>query len=1097
MKKALFVILVIILCLFFVSCSHEQVEEPDETQYQIYQLALSSGFDGTYEEWLESIKGENGKPIELIVENGILCWRYIGEIAYTPLFDLNDLIGDKGDQGEKGEQGVSITKVEKTSSDGLVDTYTITFSNGTTTTYTVNNGANGLQGDKGEQGIQGEKGEQGVSITKVEKTSSDGLVDTYTITFSNGTTTTYTVNNGVNGSQGETGNGIVSIDKTSSPDSYTDVYTITFTDGTTYDFVVTNGKPLDEIKYEIIFDSDGGSEVANQEIHFGYKINKPTNPTKDGYIFDGWYIEDEKWIFSNGLVTEPMTLKAKWELANYNITYNYNGGEEVTESKLKYTLLDEDIILPTPNRFGYEFTGWYDNIELTGKPIEKITQGSFGDKVFYASWKAKTHKIKFMSNGGTEYEDLNFDFNANVELPIPTRSGYKFLFWSDDENMLKAYDETYTEDTDLVLYARWLVDGMSTYTVEVYLQNEDGTYSLSPSDILTYEAQTETMASPILNTYNGYDLPNVNPTGLVVGDGSLKLKAFYPIKTYTLYVDYVPYELKYGEKIENLEIPNKTGYTFTGWNTEVPEFMPNYNLYIYATWQANVYKVSFDTNGNDEVIEPINVIYNQTLDLPIPVALGYEFNGWYYNNIKVEGTWTLTSDVTLKAHWATKYEDFTFELVDGSYEVKAYLGYESNIIIPNAINGIPVTSIGNEAFKDNNTIETIELQNNISNIGDNAFMNMSALKELKIRGLISTFGSYVLKDTKITNISLVTGDTILLGLFDFEESNMPDNLIITLSYNNDIGKVNGLKNILTKNYTVILDNTFNNIPDYMFNNCTTLTDVLIPDTVVSIGSEAFAYCESLKNINIPNSVNSINYYAFGESGLTSVVIPNSVTYLGQRVFISCENLEFVVFSNGLTTIPHYTFRSTKLKCIVIPNTIKTIVKESFENTSLDMIYYTGSKSDWYNIEIGGSNQSLTNANIIYNFDYSNFEYVETDKYSYFLDGNNIYHLKCLDKTIENCHLSELEGYNVKSLGLNSFGNCEKLVNITITNNVNYISNYSFSCCYNLTNVYYNGTIEEWSNIIFGDSSYLMHYAKHLFVLNENNEYVEVDLSQLQ
>lgn len=67
----------------------------------------------------------------MIVETGILCWRYIDEIAYTPLFDLNDLIGDKGDQGEKGEQGVSITKVEKTSSNGLVDTYTITFSNGT------------------------------------------------------------------------------------------------------------------------------------------------------------------------------------------------------------------------------------------------------------------------------------------------------------------------------------------------------------------------------------------------------------------------------------------------------------------------------------------------------------------------------------------------------------------------------------------------------------------------------------------------------------------------------------------------------------------------------------------------------------------------------------------------------------------------------------------------------------------------------------------------------------------------------------------------------------------------------------------------------
>lgn len=92
-----------------------------------------------------------------------------------------------GLKGADGTNGVGITSIAKTGTSGLVDTYTITFTNGTTTTFTVTNGTSGTDGD------------DGVGISSIQKTGTSGLVDTYTITLTNGETDTFTVTNGSNG----------------------------------------------------------------------------------------------------------------------------------------------------------------------------------------------------------------------------------------------------------------------------------------------------------------------------------------------------------------------------------------------------------------------------------------------------------------------------------------------------------------------------------------------------------------------------------------------------------------------------------------------------------------------------------------------------------------------------------------------------------------------------------------------------------------------------------------------------------------------------------------------------------------------------------
>ena len=140
------------------------------------------------------------------------------------------------------ENGNGIASIEKAYTSGLTDVYTITFTNGTITQYSVTNGRDGIDGTNGTNGTNGV---DGVGIVSIAKTSTSGLVDTYTITLTNGTTTTFDVTNGrdgtngTNGTNGVDGVGISSI--TSSQSGNVVTLTITYSDSTTQTITFNSG----------------------------------------------------------------------------------------------------------------------------------------------------------------------------------------------------------------------------------------------------------------------------------------------------------------------------------------------------------------------------------------------------------------------------------------------------------------------------------------------------------------------------------------------------------------------------------------------------------------------------------------------------------------------------------------------------------------------------------------------------------------------------------------------------------------------------------------------------------------------------------------
>ena len=118
-------------------------------------------------------------------------------------------------------------------------------------------------------------------------------------------------------------------------------------------------------KYTITFDTNGGSEIAPITQDYGTQIAAPANPTRKGYTFKGWDKE-----IPETMAAENMTVKAQWEINQYTITFDTNGGSEIAPITQDY---GTEITAPdNPTRKGYTFRGWDKEIPET-MPAENIT----------------------------------------------------------------------------------------------------------------------------------------------------------------------------------------------------------------------------------------------------------------------------------------------------------------------------------------------------------------------------------------------------------------------------------------------------------------------------------------------------------------------------------------------------------------------------------------------------------------------------------------------------------------------------------------------------------------------------------------------------
>lgn len=144
----------------------------------------------------------------------------------------------------------------------------------------------------------------------------------------------------------------------------------------------------------VAFNSNGGTTVASRNVATGSLITQPTNPTKSGYSFMGWYKDPaytSVWNFASDTVNGSVTLYARWG-KTYKIKYNLNGGTQNKLNPSKYTPITNTFALQSPTRKGYTFGGWYKDQQLS-KKITKVKIGTKGDLTLYAKWN-KVNVVK-------------------------------------------------------------------------------------------------------------------------------------------------------------------------------------------------------------------------------------------------------------------------------------------------------------------------------------------------------------------------------------------------------------------------------------------------------------------------------------------------------------------------------------------------------------------------------------------------------------------------------------------------------------------------------------------------------------------------------
>ena len=341
-------------------------------------------------------------------------------------------------------------------------------------------------------------------------------------------------------------------------------------------------------KYTITFDTNGGSEIAPITQDYGTEITAPDNPTRKGYTFKGWDKEIPKTM-----PAENITVKAQWEINQYTITFDTNGGSEIAPITQDY---GTEITAPdNPTRKGYTFKGWDKEIPKT-MPAENIT--------VKAQWEINQYTITFDTNGGSEIAPITQDYGTEITAPDnPTRKGYTFKGW--DKEIPKTM----------------------------------------PAENITLKAQWEINQYTITFDTNG---------------GS----------------EIAPITQDYGTEITAPANPTRKGYTFKGWDKEIPKTMPAENITVKAQWKINQYTITFDTNGGSD-IAPITQDYGTEITAPDnPTRKGYTFKGWDKEipetmpaeNITITARWKDTEKPTGEIIIGTnKWNEFLNELTFGIF----------------------------------------------------------------------------------------------------------------------------------------------------------------------------------------------------------------------------------------------------------------------------------------------------------------------------------------------------------------------------------------------------------------------------------------------
>ncbi len=298
----------------------------------------------------------------------------------------------------------------------------------------------------------------------------------------------------------------------------------------------------------------------------------------------------------------------------------------------------------------------------------------------------------------------------------------------------------------------------------------------------------------------------------------------------------------------------------------------------------------------------------------------------------------------------------------------------------------PVTKIDDFAFSDCSNLRTFDIHNTVNHIGAGAFQNCYSLETVTIPESVTSINYYTFKGCSSLKSLTLPSTLTSIGESAFFDCNRLDALIIPSSVtyigDNALRGCTGLKSLVlpflgnsvstqSQTLTNIIGNSTDcaledftllsgiTLPDYAFagfekltcvtlpdellsissncfDNCKSLSEIEISNTITSIGQFAFRGCASLESVNIPESVSSVESYSFAEcSALETVVFDGAATQIGESAFSNCTSLTHVKLPNDLTSVSDHMFNGcSSLEAVIIPTGVTEINEYAFANCKL-------------------------------------------------------------------------------------------------------------------------------------------------------------------
>ncbi len=736
----------------------------------------------------------------------------------------------------------------------------------------------------------------------------------------------------------------------------------------------------------INFETNGGSKIESYETDSNINITSLDEPTRDGYIFSGWFFDDETFnepfsieALAEHPIINELTLYAKWEQEVIEYTVSF---ESATDDSIENQVILDGESIDEPDalsRDGYTFNGWYTSDDALWSFDNPVT----GNMTLYAKWDANRYDVDFVNSEHNVIETNTIAYQtdlSNVACPIIEKDGFQFIGWFLDEAFTIPFDEQLMPAEDITVYPQYAF----SYLIYEYI-NEDEvmiTDYLGGSPIVVIP---ETINGRTVTTIEDYALRFSNITSITIPEtlinvghlafGNNDYEEIIILGDQTRFNDVWEYIGFLSN--DNPTYIHEDGFYFNpvsqminsydGGETEI--VIPSM---IGGLEVLGIHENAFNRRGLTSVSIPETIVTIEAYAFSYNQISSVEVLG---DTSRFNDVWELIGfDSALNVSYVNQ-DGILFDETSGT--IKDYIGSEVNLVIPSSINGIAVTSIGAYALSAKN-LTSVEMPSSIITIGSNAFRNndltsivipdsvisieenafsynqlssvtlsnglvsigfsafyINDLTEIHIPESVETIGGWAFGYNQITDVT-IAGDPLRfndiwhdLHLIDSANQSYVtvDGFIFDPNTGTIVDYIGAEENLVIPREINGVE--VSHIGDHAFYVVFTLNDdsfkissLTLPDTIVSIGDSAFTG-NNITTLMIPNSVKSIGDQAFSGNGLTSVALPNAIEYIGDYAF-SGNLLSTVDIPTTIEILNEGVFGSNLLTSITIPANIKVI-----------------------------------------------------------------------------------------------------------------------------------------------------------------------------